>query len=146
MEYSQQTIQQVDRAIEKIIAKFPQSEDSVVFTDIHLKVIQDSGEILAYDDDDKEVNRCVIDEWIESPDDNFYSEVATFLRQQLHKASKKIDMMGVAKPFSFVLEDDEREPIAELYLADDETIIIGGDLMNDLDNDLDSFFEDLMKD
>ena len=46
MQHSQQTIQQVDRAIDKIIGKFPLSEDSVAFTDIHLKVIQDSGEIL----------------------------------------------------------------------------------------------------
>lgn len=142
---TEQTIQQVDRAIDKIVAKFPQLEDSVFFTDIHLKVVQDSGEILAYDDDDKEINRCVIDEWIENTDDNFYTDVATLLRQQLHKASAKIDTMGIAKPFSFVLEDDEREAIAELYVADDETIIIGGDLMGDLDNDLDSFFEDLMK-
>ena len=146
MEHSQQTIQQVDRAIDKIIARFPQSEDTVVFTDIHLKVIQDSGEILAYDDDDKELNRCVIDEWIDNTDDNFYSEVATLLRQQLRKESSKIDMMGIAKPFSFVLEDDEREPIAELFVADDETIIIGGDLMGDLDSELDSFFNELMKD
>jgi len=145
MEYSQQTIQQVDRAIDKIIAKYPQSEDTVVFTDIHLKVIQDSGEILAYDDNDDELNRCVIDEWIDNTDDKFYSEVATLLRQQLHLRSEKIDTMGIAKPFSFVLEDDEREPIAELFVADDETIIIGGDLMDDLDNDLDSFFENLMK-
>ncbi len=146
MEYSQQTIQQVDRAIDKIVAKFPQSEESVVFTDIHLKVVQDSGEILAYDDDDREVNRCVIEEWIDNTDDNFYLEVASLLRQQLKNATEKIDKMGIAKPFSFVLEDDEREPLAELYVADDETIIIGGDLMGDLDAELDSFFDELMKD
>lgn len=146
MEHSQQTIQQVERAIDKIVAKFPQSEDSVVFTDIHLKVIQDSGEILTYDDDDKELNRCVIDEWIDNTDDSFYSEVATLLRKELKKATNKIDGMGIAKPFSFVLEDDEREPIAELFVADDETIIIGGDLMGNLDSELDSFFDELMKD
>ena len=146
MEHSQQTIQQVDRAIDRIIGKYPQSEDTVAFTDIHLKVVQDSGEILAYDDDDREVNRCVVDQWIENQDDSFYNDVAVLLRQRLNNASERIDMMGIAKPFSFVLEDDEREPIAELFVADDETIIIGGDLMNDLDSDLDSFFEELMKD
>lgn len=145
MEYSQQTIQQVDRAIDKIIGKFPQNDEVVAFTDIHLKVIQDSGEILAYDDDDQEINRCVVDEWIENPEDSFYQDVAALLRQRLKEHSKRIDEMGIAKPFSFVLEDDENEAIAELYLADDETIIIGGDLMDNLDSDLDSFFDELMK-
>ena len=53
--------------------------------------------------------------------------------------------MGILKPFSFVLENDEKESIAELYIADDDTIIITGDLMDGLDKDLDSFFEKLMK-
>lgn len=145
MEHSQQTIQQIERAIDKIINKFPQSDEMVVFTDIHLRVIQDSGEILAYDDDDTEINRCVIDAWIGNTDDNFYQNVASLLRQHLSSQNTRIDNMGIAKPFSFVLEDDERETIAELYLADDETIIIGGDLMDGLDNDLDTFFNDLMK-
>lgn len=144
MQHSQQTIQQVDRAIDKIIGKFPLSEDSVAFTDIHLKVIQDSGEILVYDDDDREVTRCVIDQWIENPDASFYCEVATLLRQRLSNVSKRIDNMGISKPFSFVMEDDECETIAELYVADDDTIIIGGDLMGNLDSDLDEFFEELM--
>lgn len=144
MKHSQQTIQQVDRAIDKIIGKFHLSEDSVAFTDIHMKVIQDSGEIIVYDDDDREVNRCVVDQWINNPDDSFYKEVATLLRQRLGKASERIDKMGISKPFSFVLEDDERETIAELYVADDDTVIIGGDLMGDLNSDLDDFFEKLM--
>lgn len=145
MEHSQQTIQQVERAIDKIIGKFPQTEDSLVFTDIHLCVIQDTGEIRAYDDDDNEITRCVVDAWIENTDDSFYQQIASLLRQLLAAQSERIDSMGIAKPFSFVLEDDEKESVAELYLADDETIIIGGDLMDGLDNDLDSFFSNLME-
>lgn len=145
MEHSQQTIQQVERAIDKIIGKFPQTEDSLVFTDIHLCVIQDTGEIRAYDDDDNEITRCVVDAWIENTDDSFYQQIASLLRQLLAAQSERIDSMGIAKPFSFVLEDDEKESVAELYLADDETIIIGGDLMDGLDNDLDTFFSNLMK-
>ena len=56
-----------------------------------------------------------------------------------------IDGLGILKPFSFVLENDDKENIAELYVADDETIIIDGDLMEGLDKDLDSFFDKLMK-
>lgn len=49
------------------------------------------------------------------------------------------------KPYSFVLEDDESEDIAELYIADDDTVIVDTELMPHLSEDLDEFFENLMK-
>ena len=57
--------------------------------------------------------------------------------------SSTVDNLGIMKPYSFVLEDDERNSIAELYVADDDTIIIGGDLMEGLEEDLDDFFKHL---
>ena len=44
-----------------------------------------------------------------------------------------------------MLENDEREPIRELYLVDDDLVIISDDLMADLDKDLDSFLDKLLK-
>ena len=57
-----------------------------------------------------------------------------------------IDNMSILKPFSLVLEDDDKETVAELYLVDDETVIIDPDLMEGLDDDLNSFLENLLKD
>ncbi len=145
MKASEQTIQQIERLIKKIAQKFPEEEDPTRLTDIHLRVYQDSGEILAYDDDDEEITRCVINEWIENKDADFYEHATNILRQVLKRHGKLVDKMGILKPFSFVLENDEKESIAELYIADDDTIIITGDLMDGLDKDLDSFFEKLMK-
>ena len=54
--------------------------------------------------------------------------------------------MSILKPFSFVLENDDKESVAELYLMDDETVIIDPDLMEGLDEDLDAFLEKLLKD
>ena len=42
-------------------------------------------------------------------------------------------------------KNDDKENVAELYVVDDETIIIGGDLMEGLDDDLDKFLNDLLK-
>ena len=145
MKATEQTLQQTERFIRKVVQKFPFNEDEAVFTDIHVRVSQDSGEMLAFDDDDREINRCVIDQWIENKDENFFDDVTATLRSELKKMSEPIDAMGIMKPFSFVLEDDEREPVAELYVADDDTVIIGGELMEDLDQELDSFFEQLIK-
>ena len=145
MKASEQTIQQIERLIKKIAQKFPEEEAPTRLTDIHLRVYQDSGEILAYDDDDEEITRCVINDWIENKDADFYEHATNILRQVLKRHGKLVDKMGILKPFSFVLENDEKESIAELYIADDDTIIITGDLMDGLDKDLDQFFEDLMK-
>ena len=145
MKATEQTLQQTERFIRKVVQKFPFNEDEAVFTDIHVRVSQDSGEMLAFDDDDREINRCVIDQWIENKDENFFDDVTATLRSELKKMSEPIDAMGIMKPFSFVLEDDEREPVAELYVADDDTVIIGGELMEDLDQELDAFFEELIQ-
>lgn len=147
MEITEQTIQQLERFLKKIAQKFPTSEadETSVLTDIHLRVSQDSGELLAFDDDDREITRCVVEQWIDSKDENFYEEVAKVLRESLRKNSDIVDSLGILKPYSFVLEDDDKENLGELYLADDDTIIIGGDLMEGLDNDLDSFLDDLLK-
>lgn len=146
MKATEQTIQQIERAIRKIAQKFPADEDTSMLTDIHLRVSQDSGELLAFDDEEQEINRCVIEQWIDNKDEDFYDQVTIILRNEQKHMNKLVDNMGIMKPYSFVLEDDDKEPIAELYLADDDTVIIGGDLMTGLDKDLDNFLEDLFKD
>ena len=145
MKLSEHTSQQIDRFINKIAHKFPADEDTNTLTDIHLRVIQDSGEMLAFDDDDQEITRCVVDDWIDNKDETFYDDIIGVLRKTLFLQHEKIANMGILKPFSFVMENDDQETIAELYVADDDTIIIGGDIMEDLDQDLDDFFANLMK-
>lgn len=148
METLEQTIMQVERFIRKVAQKFPAPEsddETSQMTDIHVRVSQDSGELLAFDDDDNEITRCVVEQWIENKDEDFYDEVAKLLRDVLRKQADIIDHLGILKPYSFVLEDEDKEHIDELYLADDDTIIVGGDLMENLDNDLDNFLNDLLK-
>ena len=43
-----------------------------------------------------------------------------------------------------MLEDDERENIAELYVVDDDTAILDKNLMEGLDKDLDDFLAKLL--
>ena len=145
MKINEQAKQQIERAIKKIAQKFPSDDNPSIITDIHLLVYQDSGEILALDDNDNEITRCVIEQWIDNTDDNFYEEITSILRNEFQALNGIVNMMGIMKPFNFVLEDDEREHIAELYVSDDDTVIIDSDLMENLDSDLDSFLDDLLK-
>ena len=148
MEITEQTILQVERFIKKVAQKFPTVEESEasLLTDIHIRVSQDSGEMLAFDDDDVEITRCVVEQWIDCKDENFYDEIADCLRGLLRKNAEIIDNLGLLKAYSFVLEDDDKQHLGELYLADDDTIILGGDLMQNLDQDLDGFLDELLKD
>ena len=145
MKATEQTLQQTRRAIRKIVDKFPPSDEATQLTDIHLRVSQDSGELIAFDDNDNEITRCVVEQWIDNKDDNFYQHVAATLRNVLTDMKDAIEQTSLLKPYSFVLEDDEKETIEELYLIDDDLIIIDTELMKDLDKDLDNFLEKLLK-
>ena len=146
MKMNEQTIQQVDRAISKIADKFRASDDTALFTDIHLRVNQDTGELVAFDDDDNEVNRCVVEQWIDNRDDDFFERVTTFLRKRLTVNARLVDKLCIVKPYSFVLENEEKEPVAELYVADDETVIFDPIDVEALERDLDDFMKELLKD
>jgi hypothetical protein len=109
-------------------------------------VTQETGEMMAYDDNDEEINRCIIEEWIGDTSDNFYDMIPSVIRKSLDKQKDIIENMSILRPFSFVLENDEKETIAELYLVDDETVIIDPDLMQGLDEELDDFLKKLLAD
>jgi hypothetical protein len=64
----------------------------------------------------------------------------------LNKQKGTIEGMSILKPYSFVLEDEDRENIAELYVVDDDTVIIDEELMAGLGKDLDDFLANLLKD
>jgi hypothetical protein len=145
MKSTEQTILQVERFINKMVQKFPAAEKASLLTDIHVRVDQESGELRAFDDDENEITRCVVEQWIDNSDENFYEEVTELLRVELKKHACVIDHLSIMKPYSFVLENEDKETIAELYVADDDTVIIGGDIMPGLDKDLDNFLKHLMK-
>lgn len=145
MKLNDATISQIERFIKKVSQKFPNVEEPTIMTDIHLTVSQDTGELMAFDDNDNEITRCVVDQWINCTDADFYDSVANILRKELGRLSGVLEDLCILKPFSFILETDEREHYSELYIVDSEIKIIGGDLMAGLEEDLDDFFDKLFK-
>ena len=61
MKATEQTQQQIERFVKKIAQKFPQSQEASQLTDIHIRVTQESGEMMAFDDDENEITRCVVE-------------------------------------------------------------------------------------
>lgn len=145
MKANDQTLQQLERFLVKVSHKFPISDEAERMTDIHVRVTQEGGELLAFDDDDDEITRCVVEQWIDYKEDDFYPSVIAQLRKCLETNRAIVEEMSILKPFSFVLENEEHEHIAELMLVDGDTIILGGDLMDGLDDELDDFLANLLK-
>ena len=145
MKATDQTLKQIERAVRKIAEKFPADEGTSLLTDIHIRVTQETGELMAFDDDDNEITRCVVEQWIDNKDDEFYEQIVSIIRRCIEKQKALVENMGILKPYSFVLEDDDKESVGELYIVDDDTVIIDEELMAGLDKDLDEFFDQLLK-
>ena len=145
MNASEQTLQQIERALKKAASKFQNDEENMPLTDIYLQVKQESGELLVFNDDEVELTRCVVEEWIAHPSETFYDEVQPILKQVIKSMKDIWDKLPVLKPYSFVLIGEDNETIADLYLVDDDLLVLDGDLMKGLSDDLDAFWTDLSK-
>jgi hypothetical protein len=144
MKANEQTYSQIERTLKKVSEKFPPCNEPTILTDIHVRVTQESGEMVIFNDDDEEITRCVIEEWIDNNDENFYEEITPIIRRSISNTRNIIDNLGILKPYSFVLENDDNESITELYVIDDDTVIIDKDLMEGLDEDLNKFLKSLL--
>lgn len=132
----------IERALRKVIAKYPDGLEPVL-TDIHLEVKPESGELLVYDDDDNELTRCVVEEWIGAEEEGFYDSVSPVLCKAINALREEIDNMSLLHPFSFVLVDADHETVSDIYLVDEDQQIISGSLMPDLEEDLNAFMKQL---
>ena len=139
---------QIQRALRHVATRFPEGSEPVL-TDISIRVFPHSGELRFYDDDENELMRIVIPEWIHgSRDEAFYKKVSPVISDAIGCVRKEVlDHMSLMRPFSFVLQDEDGETIdADLYIVDDEeTVVLSGGLLDGLDKDLDSFLDYLMK-
>ena len=95
MKATEQTIQQVERFINKIGQKFPACEDTAIVTDIHVCANPDSGELLAYDDNGDEITRCVVEQWIGNTDDKFFDQITLQLRHIIKTKADDVDHLGI---------------------------------------------------
>ena len=146
MKANEQTLQQIQRALRKVASKFTADAENMPLTDIHLQVLQESGELRIFDDDDNELTRCVVEEWIDNHDENFYSAVQPVLINAIEDIKDVTENVAILKPYSYVLIDEDRETVADLYLVDDDTIVLSGDLMKGMEDDLENFWNELEKD
>ena len=148
MNVSEKTRAAISSSIREALCRYVSEDENTVVTDIHLQPKQDSGELLIFNDDDEELARTIIDEWVECDSENFIAEVEPLLRSEIVALSDQgyFEKLSLMKPYSFVLVDDDKETVAELMLVDDEdTLLLNDELLKGLDEELDAFLKELLE-
>lgn len=148
MKLSAQSHASIASSLREAVDKYMADGERTVVTDIHLQPKQDSGELIIFDDDDEELSRTIIEEWVDYSEDDFYTIVERILRGEINslKEAGLMDKLAIMKPYSFVLVDDDKETVAELLLIDDEdTLLLNDELLKGLDEELDAFLKDLLE-
>jgi hypothetical protein len=147
MKLNQQSLSTVEDAVKSAMESFVGDSQQAFVTDIHFQPSAVDGELYIYDDDDKQLAECVVEQWIGSEENNFYADAERQLRAILHKLrdAGEFDKVNILKPYSFVLVDEEKETVAELMLMDDDTLLVDKELLKGLDEELDDFLKNLLE-
>ena len=147
MKISSQSHNSIADTIKKAVEKYGTAKQSAI-TDIHLQPNPETGELVIFNDDDEVLANVVVAEWVNANLENFYEDAEMLFKKilnQLRKANE-FSVLRILKPYSFVLVDGEKETLAELILVDDEdTLLLSGELLKGLDEELDTFLKDLLE-
>ena len=147
MKLSQSSLSQLGNTIKKAVSRYNCACEQTIVTDIHLQANPTSGELVIFNDEDEELARTTIEEWINYEGEDFNSDTERTLSTLLNemKSAGDFDKMINLKPFSFVLVDEDKETLAELLLMDDDTLMVSDELLKGLDEELDEFLKKLLE-
>lgn len=113
-------------------------------TDFHLHVNGENGELSIVDDDDNSLARVHIIDWEGVHDEQIFEKELRSLLTRMHEKGS-FDNMNIAKPYSFVLVDDDDQDIVDLLIVDDDTLILSEDLLQGFDEEMNEFLRHLLE-
>lgn len=130
-------------AIEKMARNYVTAEETKV-TDFHIKVNGENGDLSIHDDDGNALARVHIIEWEGVHNEEIFEKE---LRSTLGKMQEKgmFESLNIAKPYSFVLTDDDDVSIVDLLIIDDDTLILSEDLLAGFDEEMNEFLKHLLE-
>ena len=121
-----------------------------MLTDLYWQVDLASGSFAVWNDNQQQLAKASVKEWVSEDVDKSVSlaEIEQVLRQILSKleAENFLEKINVQMPFSILMVDEEMETLSELYFLDDEAMPLDNNIIRHIDDELDSFFKQLMGD
>ena len=140
----------IENAFVTAIDKLTKEESANLVSDFYVQVDAETGELQIYDDTERLINKEVIFDWVNSPEEEnvFNKKVSAAIKAALTILSTKktFDTPRLVKPFSVSLTDEDFVVIEELLFIDDDMLLLDDPLLKDLDADLDKFLADLLAD
>ena len=140
----------IEKAFVETIDQLTKEESANLVSDLYVQVDAETGELQIYDDAERLMNKVVIFDWVNSPEeeDAFNKKVAAAIKAVLTILSTKnaFDSTRLVKPFSVSLTDEDFVVIEELLFIDDDMLLLDDPLLKDLDTDLDNFLANLLAD
>ena len=132
------------KIIENSTERFQENENQIkIVTDFHITVDNADGTVKISDDDNTELASGIVSDLISANDEATTNLLQTTLNEM--DKENKFNNTNIYKPFSFLLEDNDGETIAELLIVDDDNIFVNDELLKGLGQELDDFFANLMK-
>lgn len=144
-----ETMSIIQQTINSAISGFKSEENSNIITDFHIQVNLTDGNITISDDDYNILAQTHVNDWTEGEEnEEYYKEIARTLKHELNKMQKEktFDELTIFKPFSFLLENCNREIINELLTIDEDNVMISDELLKGLDDELEDFLRKLFYD
>lgn len=121
-----------------------------MLTDLYWQVDLTSGSFAVWNDNQQQLAKASVKEWVSEDVDKSVSlaEIEQVLRQILSnlEAENFLEKINVQMPFSILMVDEEMETLSELYFLDDEAMPLDNNIIRHIDDELDSFFKQLMGD
>ena len=140
----------IEKAFVETIDQLTKEESANLVSDFYVQVDAETGELQIYDDAERLMNKVVIFDWVNSPEeeDAFNKKVAAAIKAVLTILSTKnaFDSTRLVKPFSVSLTDEDFVVIEELLFIDDDMLLLDDPMLKDLDTDLDNFLANLLAD
>ena len=144
MSLSRETQNRLQDAIEKMARNYVTAEETKV-TDFHIKVNGENGDLSIHDDDGNALARVHIIEWEGVHDEEVFEKELRSILSKMHETGA-FDSLNIAKPYSFVLVDDDNQPIVDLLIVDDDTLILSEGLLEGFDEEMNEFLKHLLED
>lgn len=143
MSLSRETKEMLQRAIEKMAKEYITAEESKV-TDFHIKVNGENGDLTVSNDDGTILARVHIIEWEGVHDEEIFEKELRSVLCKMHERGM-FDNLNIAKPYSFVLTDDDDQSYVDLLIVDDDTLILSEDLLEGFDEEMNEFLKKLLE-
>ena len=143
MSLNKETDKRLQDTIKEMVSRYITATETAV-TDFYIKVNSETGILTIEDDDSNQLTTIHIKEWEGADEKAVYEKELRSVLTRMQN-SGDFDSLNIAKPYSFVLTDDDNQSIVDMLIVDDDTLILSEDLLEGLDEEMNDFLKHLLE-